>query len=196
MIAGAIIVVIGVVVIGLFLWGMGVYNNLVTMDEGVQSAWGQVETQYQRRADLIPNLVETVKGFAAQEKGVFVEVTEARSKVSQMTVTREVLEDPALFQKFQAAQDQLSSALSRLLVVAENYPQLKSDQNFLALQDQLEGTENRISVARQRYNETVQTFNTTVRRFPGSLIAGFTGFREKAYFTAKEGADVAPQVKF
>jgi len=187
---------IAVVLIGLFLWGMGVYNNLVTLDEGTRSAWSQVESQYQRRADLIPNLVETVKGFANQEQDVLLGVTEARAKVSQMTVTKEVLEDPKTFAKFQAAQDQLSSALSRLLVVSENYPQLKSNENFLALQTQLEGTENRITVERQRYNVSVQSFNTTLRRFPGSLIAGFTGFKEKAYFEAKEGAENAPAVKF
>jgi LemA protein len=127
---------------------------------------------------------------------VFIGVAEARSKVSQMTVTKEVLEDPQAFAKFQQAQDQLSSALSRLLVVAEQYPQLKSNENFMDLQKQLEGTENRITVARTRYNETVQAYNTTIRRFPASLVAGFTGFREKAYFQAKEGADEAPKVQF
>jgi LemA protein len=127
---------------------------------------------------------------------VFIGVAEARSKVSQMTVTKEVLEDPKAFAKFQQAQDQLSGALSRLLVVAEQYPQLKSNENFMDLQKQLEGTENRITVARSRYNETVQAFNTTIRRFPTSLVAGFTGFREKAYFQAKEGADQAPKVTF
>ena len=191
-IAGAIVVV----VIGLFLWGMGVYNSLVSMDEGVRSSWAQVESQYQRRADLIPNLVETVKGFASQEKSVLLGVTEARAKVSQITVTKEVLEDPELFSKFQAAQDQFSSAISRLLAVAENYPTLKSNENFLALQTQLEGTENRITVERGRYNQTVQTYNTTLRRFPGSIVAAFTGFREKQYFKAKEGAENVPQVKF
>lgn len=191
-IAGAIVVV----VIGLFLWGMGVYNSLVSMDEGVRSSWAQVESQYQRRADLIPNLVETVKGFASQEKSVLLGVTEARAKVSQITVTKEVLEDPELFSKFQAAQDQFSSAISRLLAVAENYPTLKSNENFLALQTQLEGTENRITVERGRYNQTVQTYNTTLRRFPGSIVAAFTGFQEKQYFKAKEGAENVPQVKF
>jgi LemA protein len=178
------------------MWGVGVYNNLVKDDEGVRSAWGQVETQYQRRMDLIPNLVETVKGFAAQEKGVLVGVTEARAKVSQITVTKEVLEDPEAFAKFQRAQDGLGAALSRLLMVTENYPQLRSNENFMALQTQLEGSENRISVARQRYNETVQSFNTRMRSFPTSLIASFTGFREKQYFKASEGADTAPKVNF
>jgi LemA protein len=192
--------VIGLAILGLLLllvmWGVGVYNRMVGLDESVRSAWSQVENQYQRRADLIPNLVETVKGYAAQEKSVFTEVAEARARVGQITVTKEVLEDPDAFAKFQQAQDGLSSALSRLLAVAENYPELKSNENFMALQNQLEGTENRITVARKGYNDVVQSFNTTVRTFPGSLIAGLTGFRQKAYFTAKEGSDVAPSVKF
>ncbi len=190
------LVVVAVIVIGLVMWGMGVYNSLVGLDEGVSSAWSQVESQYQRRADLIPNLVNTVKGYAQQEKDVLLGVTEARAKVGQITVTKDVLEDPNAFSKFQAAQDQLSGALSRLLAVAENYPNLKSNENFLALQTQLEGTENRIAVERNRYNTTVQNYNTTIRRFPGSLIAGFTGFREKQYFKSKEGAENAPEVKF
>jgi LemA protein len=188
--------VIVLFVLGIALWGMGVYNKLVGLDEGVKTAWSQVENQYQRRAELIPNLVETVKGFAAQEKSVLLGVTEARAKVSQITVTKEVLDDPDAFAKFQAAQDQFSSAISRLLAIQENYPQLKSNENFLALQSQLEGTENRIAVERRSYNEVVQSYNTTIRRFPGSLVAGFGGFREKQYFKAKEGADTAPQVKF
>ena len=198
---GALIalVVVGVIVVfvlGIALWAIGVYNGIVGQDEGVQSAWGQVENQYQRRAELIPNLVETVRGFASQEKAVLLGVTEARAKVSQITVTKEVLEDPQAFAKFQAAQDQFSSAISRLLVVSENYPQLKSNENFLALQNQLEGTENRIAVERRNYNLVVQAYNTSIRRFPGSLVAGFGGFKEKQYFKAREGADTAPQVKF
>jgi LemA protein len=194
----ALVVVGGLVVLllGVALWGVGVYNKLVSLDEGVQSGWSQVENQYQRRAELIPNLVETVKGFAAQEKGVLLGVTEARAKVSQITVTKEVLEDPDAFAKFQAAQDQFSSAISRLLAIQENYPQLKSNENFLALQNQLEGTENRIAVERRNYNQVVQLYNTAIRKIPGSLVAGFGGFREKQYFKAKEGADTAPQVKF
>jgi LemA protein len=192
--------IIGLAILGLLLllvmWGVGVYNRMVGLDESVRSAWSQVENQYQRRADLIPNLVETVKGFAAQEKSVFIEVAEARARVGQITVTKEVLEDPDAFAKFQQAQDGLSSALSRLLAVAENYPALKSNENFMALQNQLEGTENRITVARKGYNDVVQSFNTTARTFPGSLIAGLAGFRQKAYFAAKEGSDVAPSVKF
>ncbi len=190
------LIIVGVIAVGLAMWGMGVYNSLVGLDEGVRSAWSQVESQYQRRADLIPNLVNTVKGYAQQEKDVLLGVTEARARVGQLTVTKDVLEDPDAFSKFQAAQDQLSGALSRLLAVAENYPNLKSNENFLALQTQLEGTENRITVERQRYNQTVQTYNTTIRRFPGSLIASFTGFRDKQYFKAKEGAENVPEVKF
>jgi len=196
LIAGVVLGAIAVVVLALFMWGVGVNNRLVTLDEGVRSAWSQVENQYQRRADLVPNLVETVKGYAHQEKDVFIGVAEARAKVSQMTVTKEVLEDPNAFAKFQAAQDQLGSALSRLLVVSENYPQLKSNENFLNLQTQLEGTENRITVERKRFNDVVQSYNTTIRQFPVSMIAGFRGFREKAYFQAKEGSENAPQVKF
>jgi LemA protein len=188
--------VIAVLVVIVLVWGTGTYNRLVTMDEGVSSAWGQVESQYQRRADLIPNLVATVQGFAAQEKSVLLGVTEARARVGQMNVTKEVLEDPQAFSRFQAAQDNLSSALSRLLVVTENYPQLKSNENFLSLQTQLEGTENRIAVERRRYNEVVQGFNTGVRRFPASLIASFTGFREKQYFKSSQGAENAPKVQF
>jgi len=196
LITAAVLVVIAIVAFGLFSWGLGIYNNLVTQDEGVRSAWSQVETQYQRRLDLIPNLVSTVQGFAKQELAVFQGVAEARAKVGQLTVTKEVLEDPQAFARFQQAQDQLSSALSRLLVVSEQYPQLKSNENFMDLQKQLEGTENRITVARSRYNETVQGYNTTIRRFPGSLVAGFTGFKEKAYFQAKAGAEEAPKVQF
>ena len=196
LIAAVVLGAIAVVVLGVFMWGVGVNNRLVTLDAGVRSAWSQVENQYQRRADLIPNLVETVKGYANQEQDVFIGVAEARAKVSQMTVTKEVLEDPQAFAKFQAAQDQLGSALSRLLVVSENYPQLKSNENFLSLQTQLEGTENRITVERKRFNDVVQSYNTTIRQFPVSFIASFRGFREKAYFQAKEGSENAPQVKF
>jgi len=196
LIAAIVVGALALLAIAVFAWGIGVRNNLVTLDEGVNSAWSQVQSQYQRRADLIPNLVETVKGFANQEQDVLIGVTEARAKVSQMTVTKEVLEDPNAFAKFQASQDQLSSALSRLLVVSENYPQLKSNENFLNLQTQLEGTENRITVERQRFNQSVQVFNTSIRRFPASFVAGFSGFKEKAYFAAKEGAENAPQVKF
>ncbi len=177
-------------------WGVGVYNKIVAKDEGVKSAWSQVENQYQRRYDLIPNLVETVKGFAKQEKEVLIGVTEARASVGQMKVTPEVLNNPQAFQNFQKAQDGLGSALSRLMVVVEKYPELKSNQNFLELQSQLEGTENRIAVERLRFNEIVQEFNTMIRRFPAKMIAGFCGFREAQYFQSVEGSDKAPQVKF
>jgi LemA protein len=177
-------------------WGVSVYNRIVTSEEGVKASWSQVENQYQRRYDLVPNLVETVKGYAKQEKEVLLGVTEARSRVGQMAVTPEILNDPQAFAKFQQAQDGLSSALSRLLVVTENYPTLRSNENFLALQQQLEGTENRISVERRRFGETVQEYNVMIRRFPASFIASMTGFKEKAYFTSTSGADKAPDVKF
>jgi LemA protein len=190
-----VLVLLGVAVL-LVMWGAGIYNSLVSLDEGLTSAWSQVENQYQRRSDLIPNLVATVKGYAAQEREVLEGVTEARARVGQLTVTKEVLEDPAAFARFQEAQDAFSSAISRLLVVTENYPELRSNQNFLALQDQLEGTENRIAVARKTFNESVQAYNTTIRRLPGSLVAMVAGFRERQYFKAKEGAENPPQVEF
>jgi LemA protein len=188
-----VIVVIAIAVVG---WGISVYNGIVSSDEAVKSAWSQVENQYQRRFDLVPNLVETVKGFAKQEREVLENVTAARARVGQLTVTPEVLNDPQAFSRFQQAQDGLSSALSRLLAVVENYPQLRSNENFLTLQSQLEGTENRIAVERRRFNETVQSYNTRIRRFPGSLVAGFGGFREAQYFEAAAGAEQAPAVKF
>ncbi len=193
------LVILGVIVlfaIGIVSWGTKQYNGFVTQEEAIKGAWSQVENQYQRRYDLIPNLVETVKGFAAQEQKVLIGVTEARSKVGQMTVTPEVLNNPQAFKQFQAAQDNLSGALSRLMVVVEQYPQLKSDKNFLELQAQLEGTENRISVERKRFNEVVQEYNTGVRRFPGSIIAGMFGFQQKPYFEAVAGAETAPKVSF
>lgn len=172
------------------------YNTLVSMQEAVNSAWSQVENQYQRRADLIPNLVSTVQGAADFEKSVLTEVTDARSRVGQIKLNADDLSDPQKFQQFQAAQDQLSSALSRLLVVSENYPQLKSNENFLQLQSQLEGTENRISVERRRYNETVQTYNTETRSFPTLIIAKIFGFKEKEYFKSVAGSEKAPDVNF
>ncbi len=172
------------------------YNSLVALDEDANQAWSQVSNQYQRRADLIPNLVETVKGYATHEKETFTAVTEARSKVSQMTVTPEMLNNPQTFQKFQQAQGQLGSALSRLMVVMEKYPDLKANQNFLALQSQLEGTENRISVERRRFNLTVQNYNKTIRRFPLNLLAGMFNFEKKIYFEAEQGAEKAPKVQF
>ncbi|MEO8210794.1 MAG: LemA family protein [bacterium] len=176
-------------------YGCG-YNKLVTMEEGVNSAWSQVENQYQRRADLIPNLVSTVQGAADFEKSVLTEVTDARSRVGQVKLSADDLSDPAKFQQFQQAQDQLSSALSRLLVVSENYPQLKSNENFLQLQSQLEGTENRISVERKRFNDAVQSFNTEVRSFPTLISAKIFGFKEKEYFKSVAGSDKPPGVNF
>ncbi|PYO22133.1 MAG: LemA family protein, partial [Candidatus Rokuibacteriota bacterium] len=162
----------------------------------VNEKWAQVQNVYQRRADLIPNLVETVKGFAAQERTVLTEVTQARASASSIKLTPEALNDPQAMQKFAAAQGQLSGALSRLLVTVERYPELKSNQNFLTLQSQLEGTENRITVERQRYNEAVRNYNTRLRTFPASLVAGMMGFRPKAFFEAAPGSETAPKVKF
>lgn len=172
------------------------YNTLVELDETVNQAWAQVENQYQRRADLIPNLVSTVQGYADFEKGVLVEVTELRSKVGQVKITTDDLSDEEKFRKFQEAQDQLSGALSRLLVVAENYPQLKANENFLQLQSQLEGTENRIAVERKKFNEAVQEYNTTVRKFPTVITAKLFGYKEKQYFKSAPGTEKAPDVNF
>jgi len=186
----------GGVLLILLMWYVNAQNRLVTLEENVNGKWSQVENVYQRRLDLIPNLVETVKGFAAQERELLTEVTELRSRVGQMNVSREILDDPAAMQRFQEAQAQLGGALSRLLVVSENYPDLKSNQNFLALQSQLEGSENRIAVERKRFIDAVQEYNTALRRFPTSLVASIGGFGRKATFTADEGADRAPQVQF
>ncbi len=172
------------------------YNTLVQMDENVNQAWSQVENQYQRRADLIPNLVKTVQGYADFEKGVLVEVTELRSKVGQIKLSADDLSDETKFQQFQKAQDELSGALSRLLVVAENYPQLKANENFLSLQTQLEGTENRIAVERKKFNETVQEYNTKIRSFPTLITAKIFGFKEKQYFKSTPGTEKAPDVNF
>lgn len=174
------------------------YNAMQAQDEQVKSAWSEVLNQYQRRADLIPNLVNTVKGFAAQEEKVLLGVTEARAKVGSIQASKDLVNDPEAFKKFQAAQGELSGALSRLLVVTENYPQLKSDQNFRDLQAQLEGTENRITVARNRYIESVQTYNTTVRSFPGVLTAKIMGYQAKPNFTVENEAAISkpPSVDF
>ncbi len=177
------------------LTGCG-YNSLVEQDEKVNQAWAQVENQYQRRADLIPNLVKTVQGYADFEKGVLTEVTEMRSRVGQIKLSTDDLADEEKFKQFQDAQDKLSGALSRLLVVAENYPQLKANENFLQLQSQLEGTENRIAVERKKFNEAVQEYNTSVRRFPTVITAKIMGFKEKQYFKSAPGTDKAPDVNF
>ena len=174
------------------------YNTLQQKDESIKAAWSEVVNQYQRRADLIPNLVNTVKGYAAQEQKVLIGVTEARARVGSIQVTPEVLNDPELFQKYQAAQGQLTSALKSLLAVAENYPQLKSDQNFRDLQAQLEGTENRITVARNRYIQAVQDYNVTVRSFPSNLTARVFGFAVKPNFAVANEQQIAaaPAVSF
>jgi LemA protein len=191
-IAGGVLLFILIII----MWGVGIYNNLVTLNETVNQGWSQVENQYQRRADLIPNLVSTVKGYANFEKSVLTEVTEARASVGGIKATKEILDDPAAFQKFQAAQGQLSGALSRLLVTVENYPDLKANENFLQLQAQLEGTENRIAVERRRFNETVQSYNTAIKRFPSAVFANIFGFRDKQYFKATAGAETVPKVDF
>jgi len=179
------------------LGGCG-YNTFQTQDEQIKAAWAEVVNQYQRRADLIPNLVETVRGFAQQEQAVLIGVTEARSKVGSVQATPEVLEDPAAFAQFQAAQGELSSALSRLMVVVERYPELKSDANFRDLQAQLEGTENRIAVARMRYIEAVQSYNVTVRRFPSNVTAKVFGYGPKPTFAVENETEIArpPPVSF
>ncbi len=174
---------------------VGSYNNMVTKEESVAGQWSQVENVYQRRADLIPNLVATVKGYAGHEKETLEGVVEARAKATQTKVDVGNL-DAAAIQKFQAAQDGLSSALSRLMVVVEKYPDLKANQNFLELQAQLEGTENRIAVERQRFNDTAKDYNTYIRKFPKNIWAGMFGFDKKDYFEAKQGADEAPTVEF
>ena len=191
-IAGIVILLLVV----LISWGIKTYNNLVTINEEVNQSWSQVENQYQRRADLIPNLVNTVKGYAEFERGVLTDVTEARASVNQFKITPEVLNDPQAFQKFEQLQGNLSSALSRLLVTVENYPNLKANENFLQLQAQLEGTENRISVERRKFNLTVQNYNTTIKRFPSAFFAGIFGFKEKSYFKSVAGAETAPKVEF
>ncbi|MGH8720213.1 MAG: LemA family protein [Burkholderiales bacterium] len=181
----------------LALSGCG-YNTLQSQDEQIKAGWAEVLNQYQRRADLVPNLVATVQGFAAQEKDVLLGVTNARAKVGTIQATPELINDPKAFQQFQAAQGELSSALSRLLLVAENYPQLKSDQNFRDLQAQLEGTENRIAVARNRYIKAVQDFNVTVRSFPSNLTAMLFGFDVKPNFTVEDEKAISrpPKVDF
>lgn len=189
------------------MWGVGVRNNIVGLDESVNSQWAQVENVYQRRADLIPNLVRTVQGYANFERGTLEAVVKARAQVGQVAApsgsfnpngggSAAITTDPQKFQQFQAAQDQLSGALSRLLVVVERYPDLKANTNFMALQDELSGTENRIAVERKRYNEVAQGYNTAIRRFPASVVAGFSGFKPKQYFRAQAGADRPPEVNF
>ena len=196
----SVLIALGVIVVAILVIGSsiaGTYNHLVTLDQAVQAQWAQVENAYQRRADLIPNLVETVKGAANFEKSTYLAVAEARAKVGQVTLSSNAPNDPQAFAKFSSAQDGLSSALTHLLVVSENYPQLKATQNFSDLQAQLEGTENRISVERMRFNTTAQSFNTTRDSFPTVFVAGFFGsrFNEKSYFKSQPGAESPPSVR-
>lgn len=188
------IILIAVVAIAA-IWGVSSYNGLVKMDESVNTAWSNVENQYQRRADLIPNLVNTVKGYAAHEKETLEAVMSARSKATQMTIDPENL-TPEKLQEYQKAQGEIGAALGRLLAITEAYPDLKANENFKELQAQLEGTENRISVERRNFNEVARSYNTAVRTFPKTIIAGMCGFDKRPYFEAEEGANKAPEVKF
>ena len=194
----ALWITIAIIVVLLFTgysWVKGTYNTMVTQDEGVKTAWSQVENQYQRRMDLIPNLVNTVKGYATHEKETLEGVVSARAEATKTTIDPSNLNEESM-KKFQAAQGELSSALSRLMLVIERYPDLKANQNFSELQAQLEGTENRISVERKRFNETAQSYNTYIRSFPTNILAGMFGFQPKAYFSAESGAEKAPKVEF
>jgi len=188
-----IVVVLGILL--LFSWGQSSYNNLVTRDQVVQQQWAQVENVYQRRSDLIPNLVNTVKGVANFEQKTLTAVIEARAKATSVQINPKNLDEASL-QKFQASQDNLSSSLARLMVVVEQYPQLKATQNFMELQAQLEGTENRITVERMKFNEVVQDYNIQVKKFPSNIFAGMFGFSEKAFFKAVQGSEKAPNVQF
>lgn len=194
----AVLAVVGLLLLvglGVFGWYFGIRNELVAQEENVSSAWSQVQNVYQRRADLIPNLVKTVQAYAEHEQDTLVGVTEARSKVNNINVGN-VVNDPAKMEQFMKAQGELSSALSRLMVVVEKYPDLKANENFRDLQVQLEGTENRITVERMRFNDAARVFNTRIRQFPASVVAGMSGFSKKAYFEAQAGAEKAPEVKF
>ncbi len=188
-------IIIGVLILVAILWGVKRYNGFVTLEEGVTGQWANVESQYQRRSDLIPNLVNTVRGYADFEQETLTQVIEARAKATSVTIDPTNL-NPQSLAAFQQAQDGVSSALSRLLVTIERYPDLKANQNFMDLQHQLEGTENRIALERRKFNETVRGFNTTIRKFPNSIIAGITGFDQKGYFEAVAGSETAPVVEF
>jgi LemA protein len=190
-----VFVVLGLFVLIIFLTSIRTYNNMVQYDENVTNAWSQVENQYQRRADLIPNLVNTVKGYAEFEQETLTQVIEARAKATSMNITAENLNEQTMAQ-FEQAQEGLRSALARLMVVVEKYPDLKANQNFLELQAQLEGTENRISNERMKFNETTKTYNVYIRKFPANFFANIYGFDQKPYFEAAEGAEKAPEVKF
>ncbi len=189
------IIIIALAACAAVVWGITGYNGLVSMDEGVQTKWADVETQYQRRADLIPNLVNTVKGYAAHESETLAAVVEARAKATSVNIDPSNMSAEQIT-NFQKAQDGVSSALGRLLVTVEKYPDLKANENFRELQAQLEGTENRISVARHDYNEAARKYNTTLRSFPKNILAGMFGFEKKSYFEAQEGSEQAPAVQF
>ena len=188
------IVVLGVLAI-VAIWVMNVFNRLVEQEENVEAAWSQVENQYQRRADLVPNLVATVKGYAEHEQETFAQTMEARAKATQITIDPTNI-TPQQLAAYQQAQSELSQVLGRLMAISERYPELKANENFLNLQSQLEGTENRCTVARQNFNEEARNFNTTVRRFPGNIVASLFGFEKKPYFEAEEDAKHAPKVEF
>lgn len=193
---GTLITLVVLAVVALIaIWGFGQYNSLVTQQETVESAWAQVENQYQRRADLVPNLVNTVKGYAAHEQNTLDAVVEARSKATSIQLNADNLSEENL-KAFESAQNELSSALGRLIAISEAYPDLKANENFSKLQDQLEGTENRITVARNEFNKIAKEYNTFVRRFPTNIVANLCNFERKAYFAAAEGADKAPTVEF
>ncbi len=191
--SGTIVVVL--LVLAVVIWGIGRYNKMVKSGEAVDSAWGNVENAYQRRADLIPNLVATVKGYAEHEESTLMEVVEARAKATQVHLDASELTAENI-RKFQESQGALSNALGKLLMIRESYPDLKANQNFLELQSQLEGTENRINVARTEFNEKARAFNVAIKKFPANIIASIGGFKERSYFKSKEGSDVAPVVQF
>ncbi len=198
-ISGGLIALIIVIVcaLGIFSFYKNTYNSMVSLDEDVSASWAEVQNQYQRRLDLIPNLVATVKGYAKHESEVFTQVSEARSKAGgQINISDEILNDPDAFARYQQIQDNLGASLQRLLMVTEQYPELKADQNFLALQDQLEGTENRITVARNRFNDTAKKYNKRIRQFPANIIANMSGFEARPYFSASAEAQSAPKVEF
>ena len=189
------VLILGIIVLVVVLWGVKAYNNMVSQEEGVSTAWANVESQYQRRADLIPNLVNTVKGYAAHESETLQAVVNARTKATSINIDAENMTAEQL-QEYQKAQSEVGGALGRLIAVAESYPDLKANQNFLELQAQLEGTENRIAVERKNFNEAAKKFNTYIRKFPQSLLSGVFGFDKKPYFEAEEGSQKAPTVQF
>lgn len=190
-----ILIVIAAVILCIFFWFKGTYNNMVNTRENVAAQWSNVENQYQRRLDLIPNLVSTVKGYAAHEENTLTEVINARAKATQMQISIDQLDETTL-KKLNNVQSELSSALSRLMAISENYPNLKANQNFLDLQDQLEGTENRIAVERRKFNDVARNYNSYIRQFPRNILAGMFGFTPKPYFEANAGAENAPKVEF